>query len=504
MQARDIGAVITGGTSDYYYDPCLGQHRCKLGMFVDDNQRLIWQGQLLELRNRSLLYFGPYDPDAQRQQYADAVLRYWNGGGPGSAGYETWDRGPDITRELVGNRMVQEQYDDLLSGEFGWGRYWALVAPGVFHRGPIERGMLDAQVNRLENFGAVAPQNWRHLHPWGELRTAEEIGRTDDGVYWIAFDTSTPPELVSISVDALGDDLADIGWQWGLHGNDNWVWTWRAHNQAAGWILFARVMHAIGAAHLAAFPVTSQWAAPAYAAGNALIDMGAAAYYGDPDWADSLKALMDAGAQMYDIGMEGLEDAEKPPESEADKAKMDNNVALDSSGQVVGGNYQNENKTANAGKAGDDEDAQTTYEWTMASAEASDAAVVGDWEGVAEAFENHGFDLPPEFYEETWETLALITGFSDVPWGGTGVTGTAGPAATTVQRPSRGFETLTVSSKLKPVDRPGPRAGSAMTAAAMRAATGDAELDFGTAPGSANTAVVLGVLALILGLAWVM
>jgi hypothetical protein len=454
-----------------------------LGSWQSEDQRNIWNAQLLDIRQKALKWYGPWSEEIERQQYANAVLRYWGGDDP--AAYATTDRGKNVTAADVPPE-VAERYYAILDG-VSWrghpdGGYQLPDLGGV--GGPVLKGLDLAERKRLTEFGAIAPRHYRHLHPLGTVIEGEEdpSGTLDSqNLYWIAYDPANqdgPIQLTWGGADNLRVTLKSLS---NDYSTENYIQTWETNNAVQVGIIAQRIAHTIGSAILAAFPVTSAWSAPVYAAGNALIDMQQSILDQDASWVDAFNSLNEAGLEFLNVANQEQISAEEV------NAKVENDGQYNTGGQysTVDGGV--------AGGEGDTAQNQDVRYWAEASIEATDAVQAGDWDSVQTIFEEFGFDLPDSFVSDLVNEVATITGDNPAPY-----------ETTAPQRAPGSLKTF--KGPRTKGDRTGGSVPSVMdlrrSAGELAAATGTQT--YGVGPSTPNTAVILAALGLIVGLAWVL
>jgi hypothetical protein len=470
-----------------YWDVCKEQWRCILGDWVNDNERTAYDALLLDARKEALRWYGPYSEDEERTQVSEAVLRYW--AGPNLPDGAKVDRGPGITptdpKWTVDwqNGTAQDRKDAIDHPPEVLERYYEILNGGDLNasdlmepNGPWQRGLALSKKKRLTEFGAIAPKHYRDLHPVGGIIQGVEHGLEDpDEYYWLPY---SPHSTVAVRVSSGGKDefrttLQSLAKTYNL---DDYIGRWQDQQNAQIGIIAQRIAHTIGSAVLAAFPVTSAWAAPAYAAGNALIDMQQSILDQDGSWVDAFNSMNEAGLAFLEVGS-----SQQIPGTDVD-AKLQND------GQYVTGGQWSTPSGADAGGAGDTPAMQDVNNWAQASIDGADAAQRGDWAGVQAAFEQYGFDLPDDFLNDLVGELATITGHNNDPYSTT--------EASSIRVYTGPRQAMTMESLAA-----GLAAHAGMTPGEFEAATGTR---YGSGAAGGSTAVVLAVLGLIVGLAWIL
>ena len=472
-----------GHETPQYWDVCKKEWRCVLGDWVNDNERMAHTAQILDIRKQALKWYGPYTEQDEREQIAEAVLRFWPG--PDFPPGAKTDRGPNVSPDdpiFSGGSFepVVERYYAIINAE-PWGP-WSdggpyapdIAAPSATGDiKPVERGMELAKRKRLTEFGAVAPKDFRHLHPVGEVVQGEEYGLdSPENLYWLPYNPGGeyPIQLTWGGRQKIKPTLKRLSSRYSL---PDYIGEWQTQQDLQIGIIAQRIAHTIGSAILAAIPVTSAWSAPVYAAGNALIDMQQSFLDADGSWVDAFQSLNEAGLQFLEVG------SQQQIEADTVNAKVQND------GQNVTGGQYTTPEGVDAGGPEDTTAMQQVNAWAQASIQGANAAMAGDWAGVQEAFEQYGFDLPEDFLSDVVGEVSTIVGGDNEPY------------ATTTASSVRSFTPpATEASVGDALVRRGY-----ITVEDYESATGQ---QWGSGAPGKNTAVVLAVLGLIVGLAWVL
>ncbi|MCP4025829.1 MAG: hypothetical protein GY736_05885 [Sphingomonas sp.] len=286
---------------------------------IDGELESVFTAQITEIRTAALARYGRYSESLERAQRAQAVMRFL---------YDDPHLAAITDRLVVDGAWVDRVDASAVPSSVTRAAAELLDGAdpntlGVGVRAAIGRAIREsATIAGRSRYGVLFPRQFRDLAPHGTVAYLVQIQTRDatpkdeqNDIYWWPHPTGPgvppiPPVYLGTDIFEFRTILSSLSTDYGV---DDYAAHWYNERGEASAIMGLRIFHTISSAILAMIPVTAPYAASAYAAGNALLEMWETGSFDSAAAQDALDAvrgiLAEAGAYDTDTMSNSADDA---------------------------------------------------------------------------------------------------------------------------------------------------------------------------------------------------